>query len=224
MKDYYIILGLPKTATAAEIDAAFRRLARKYHPDVQPEEKDALALFKSAKEAHDVLSDAEKRREYDRKRSRGRRRSAMHPRDPLGRAGHDLEDLSRVWAETSRSMASAGQPRPRPAQDVEAELRLVPEEANRGGPLEVRISVRQACHACQGPGDAAEGPCAVCGGEGTVWESRLLQLRLPPGLRDGTVLCIAGQGGTAGPNAPRGDLYLVVRVRPCWASGWAGSA
>jgi molecular chaperone DnaJ len=95
-------------------------------------------------------------------------------------------------------------------------LPLVPEEAARGGPMEVRISVSQPCSACQGRGDAGGGSCALCGGQGTIWQSRLLQLRLPPGLRDGIVLCIPGYGKAAGPHAPSGDLYLRVRVRPCW--------
>ena len=73
MRDYYAILGLPKTATSAEIDAAFRGLARKYHPDVQPEGPDATVQFKLATEAHDVLSNAEKRREYDHVHHSGRR-------------------------------------------------------------------------------------------------------------------------------------------------------
>ena len=64
--DYYAILGLPRTATPAEIDAAFRSLARKYHPDARPEADDATAQFKLATEAHEVLSCVEKRREYDR--------------------------------------------------------------------------------------------------------------------------------------------------------------
>ena len=212
MQDYYLILGLPKTATPAEIDAAFRKLARKYHPDVRPVEEDALALFKSAKEAHEVLSDVEKRREYDRKRSRRQQRDAMRPRDLAGRAHHDFDDLS----QPNRTMAGGGEATPRTSPEIDAELRLAPEEASRGGPMEVRIPVRQTCLACKGLTRAVDRSCEVCGGEGTVWGSRLLQLRLPPRLRDGTILCIAGHGQSADRNAPPGSFYLVVRVRPCW--------
>jgi len=216
MKDHYLVLGLPSTATAKEIDAAFRKLARKYHPDTRPEEADAVALFKAAKEAHDVLSNAEKRREYDRSRN-CRQRPAKHPRDQAGHTRQEFEKSSQAWGKVPRAAASEGQSAPRTELDIEAELRLVPEEAARGGPFEVRISVSQTCLACEGQADAATGPCLACGGQGTVRQSRLLQLRLPPRIRDGTVLCIAGCGQTAdGPHAANSDLYLVVRVRPCW--------
>ncbi len=206
MKDYYLILGLPRTATAAEINAAFRRLALKYHPDVGPEEADAVALFKAAMEAHEVLSNVEKRRAYDRKRSRGERRG---PRQAF-------EDLSHGWSELSRSTAGEREAASAKSPVVDAELRLVPEEAARGGPIEVRVSLRQTCPACQGEVDAEGRPCETCGATGTIVESRLLELQLPPRLRDGTVLCIAGRGKASRSDGPRGDLYLLVRVRPCW--------
>ena len=122
MKDYYLILGLPQTATAAEIDAAFRRLALKYHPDVGPEEADALAPFKSAMEAHEVLSNAERRRDYDRKRNPGEQRGTWNP---PGRARREFEDLSQAWSRLRP-------PGFRASTNVDAELRLVPEEACAG--------------------------------------------------------------------------------------------
>jgi len=220
VKDYYLILGVSRTATGEEIDAAFRKLARKYHPDLRPEEEDAAARFKSAAEAHEVLSDAEKRREYD--RAHGRRAPARGSRRvpiDLGEgelAWHESQTVSQAWSKTPWTTVGRPEVAPRGPSDVETELRLVPEEATRGGPMEVRISVSHLCSVCQGQGDVIGGSCAACGGEGTISESRLLQLRLPAGLRDGTLLCIAGCGKAAGPHAASGNLYLRVRVRPCW--------
>jgi len=216
VKDYYLILGVSRTATSEEIDAAFRKLARKYHPDLRPEEEDAAAQFKSAAEAHEVLSNVEKRREYDRAHGRRKRRVTVGPGDQGSRARHEPETVFQGWTKTP--WAGAGRPEvaPRGPSDVEAELRLVPEEAARGGPMDVRISVSQPCSACDGQGHTPNGSCAACEGQGTVWRCRLLRLRLPPGLRDGTVLCVAGCGNAASPDAASGDLYLRVRVRPCW--------
>jgi DnaJ-class molecular chaperone len=216
MKNYYLVLGVPNGATAQEIDAAFRRLARKYHPDVQPTEKDALALFKSAKEAHDVLSDAKKRREYDRALRRGQPRAASNPDRQPGQSWREFDDLSQVLAQPPWTTPHENPSTPPTALDSEAELRLVPEEAARDGPLEVRVTVSQTCLACQGRGAAAGRSCEACEGKGIVRQSQRVELWLPPGLRDGTVLHVAGRGAAAGANAPHGDLYLAVRVRPCW--------
>ncbi len=112
MKNYYVILGLPKTATPAEIDAAFRSLAKKYHPDARPVADDATAQFKLATEAHEVLSNVEKRREFDRTQHRGRRVPVSEGPFP------------------TRSVQSKPNAKPPPGSlDIEAELRLVPEEA-----------------------------------------------------------------------------------------------
>jgi curved DNA-binding protein len=196
MKNYYTILGLPTTATPAEIDAAFRSLAKRYHPDARPEEEDATVQFKLATEAHEVLSNVEKRRDYDRTQHRRRRVPVSEGPFP------------------TRSVQSKPTPKPLAGSlDIEAELRLVPEEANRGRSIQLRLSIPEPCLSCGGQVGA---PCPVCGGEGTAVEPRLVHLQIPPGLRDGTVLCVEGYGKSAGPDGPKGDLYLLVRVRPCW--------
>jgi DnaJ-class molecular chaperone len=198
VRDYYAILGLSRTATPAEIDAAFRSLAKKYHPDARPVEEDATEQFILAAEAHAVLSNVEKRREYDRVHAsrRGRRVPVSGVPFPTS------------WVKS--------RPTARPPQGplhIEAELRLVPEEASRGGLIELRIPVAEACHGCGGQAGTA---CSICGGEGTVVASRFLRIELPPGLRNGTKLRIPGYGKATGPGGPRGDLLLLVRVRPCW--------
>jgi molecular chaperone DnaJ len=196
VNNYYAILGLPTTATPAEIDAAFRSLARKYHPDARPEEGDATAQFKLATEAHEVLSNIEKRQEYDRTQYRRRRVPVSEGSFP------------------TRSVKSKPTTRPpRQSLDIKAELRLRPEEANRGRSIEMRISTPEPCPSCGGQVGAA---CLVCAGEGAVVEPRLVHLQITPGLRDGAVLCVEGYGKSAGPDGPTGDLYLLIRVRPCW--------
>lgn len=196
MRDYYAILGLPRTATPSEIEAAFRILARRYHPDTQPEEEDATAHFKLATEAHEVLSNAEKRREYD--RSQHRRRRVPVAEDPFPIRSTESKPTTRP---------------PRDSLDIEAELRLRPEEAGHGGWIEMRVSIPEPCPSCGGQRSTL---CPACGGEGTVIEPRLVRFQVPPGLNDGAVLCVEGHGKSAWKDGPRGDLYLVVRVRPCW--------
>lgn len=198
MKNYYAILGLPSTASAAEIDAAFRSLARKYHPDLRPDQEDAVAQFKLATEAHEVLSDAEKRRDYDRSQRPGRR-------VPISIS---------TMPSPARSAKAKSHARPSlRSLDIEAELRLVPEEACRGGRMSLRVSSSMPCPAC---GEQSRTRCPNCDGEGTVADACLADLQLPPGLGDGDVLRVPGRGRREVLDGPRGDLYLVVRVRPCW--------
>lgn len=196
MKDYYAILGLPIAATGAEIDAAFRALARKCHPDLRPEVEgqDATAQFKLATEAYEVLSDAEKRREYD---NTTRRKTRWRP---YGRRPSADSIKAPPEAQTGRDQL-----------DVAADVHLAPEEAAAGGPIELRLSVSHQCSECKG---RSNGKCHVCNGLGTVHDSRIAQLHIPPGVRDDTVLCLPGFGRGSG--GLRGDLYLRVRVRPCW--------
>jgi DnaJ-class molecular chaperone len=196
VKDYYAILGLPMAATEAEIDAAFRALARRCHPDLRPEAEgdDAIAQFKLATEAYEVLSDAERRRAYDNAtRRKARWRPSVRPRS-----------ADSISAPTE---AQAGCGR----LDVVADVHLVPEEAAAGGPIELRLTVSHNCSECKGRSD---GTCHICNGLGTIHESHTAQLHVPPGVRDDTVLCLPGFG--RGADGLRGDLYLRVRVRPCW--------
>jgi curved DNA-binding protein len=198
VRDYYAILGVPRTATAAEIDAAFRTLARSCHPDLRPEEeeKNATAEFKLATEAYEVLSNIEKRREHDR---------ATRPRRPLAalrNAFSSRATKSKLLAEPLRGPF-----------DVEADLHLVPEEAHRGGIVEFQISVSVPCDCCCRQLNLV---CEVCGGTGTSMESRTMHLQVPAGLQDGELLRIPGLGRAVSLGGPRGDIYLRIRVRPCW--------
>ena len=128
---------------------------RRCHPDVRPEDENALAQFKLAKDAYDVLSDAEKRRQYDRQRSSAAERSKMKP--GAGRGRHKFGSSSGSAHKVPHPAAHGGRSGPGSFLDAEVELRLVPEEAVRGGPMEVRCSVRQACQACDGQGAAGRG-------------------------------------------------------------------
>jgi DnaJ-class molecular chaperone len=104
----------------------------------------------------------------------------------------------------TRSTDSKPAPRPRrESLDIEAELRLRPEEAGQGSWMEMRVSIPEPCPSCGiHPGTL----CHTCGGEGTVVETRLVRFQVPPGLNDGAVLCVEGHGKSAWKDGPRGDL------------------
>jgi len=233
-KCYYEILGVVRSATSDEIQTAFRDLARKWHPDLCPDLKEAATNFKLIAEAYEVLGDPEKRRRYDRSQAMARpsgefsaavrpKHARPHPRHPTGPFEFDWlfehfrEMLSAgfswtAWEEQPLVAPSASQ-----ALDVDAELPLTPEEARYGGQVQIKLSFPQPCPDCRGQGTAAGIVCAMCGGTATVRQGpRFLTVSVPPGVRSGSVIHIRGAGKVPAGAGPSGDLHLRVLVQPCW--------
>ncbi len=197
-KDYYQVLELDRSADADAIKRAYRRLARKYHPDANPGDPKAESRFKEINEAHQVLSDPEKKARYDRfgsaYRQHGSFEAAMRQagfggQGPMGGAGFSdfFEQLFGSYG------GSARQPRPASGArtaNVAHEVDVTLEEVLNGS---VRmISVR----APDGTGGNA---------------NRRLRVKIPPGVRPGARIRLAGEGGVR-PDGTRGDLFLKVRV------------
>jgi curved DNA-binding protein len=211
--DFYQTLGVDRTATAEEIQRAYRKLARTYHPDVNKDPA-AEGRFQDISEAYDVLSDPETRRRYDAfgpdfrqvppdvdpdswaRATRGGTRGARRTAAGDGGDGRvwvssdfsdqdlDLEDLlSGLFGRTGRRGWG-----PVTGADQEAELVLSVEDVYRGGRRSITL-----------PGP--EGP-------------RTLEVNIPAGVVDGQRIRLAGQGGQGTGSAPPGDLYLIVRLAP----------
>ena len=195
-RDYYEVLGVPRTATAGEIKRAYRQLARKHHPDLKPASERAAAAerFKEINEANDVLSDPDTRAKYD---ALGQNwKSGMDFTPPgSGRAApgsaewEDVGDVSDFFASLfARGAGRGGRGSARitlPGSDVEAELAVTLDELLRGGKRRLQL-----------PG------------------GRTLEVEIPPGVRDGSVLRLAGQGEAGANGGPPGDLFLHVRLVP----------
>ena len=214
VRDYYEVLGVPRTASQKEIKAAFRKLARKHHPDVNPGDPGAAEQFKEINEAHEVLGDPEKRKKYDQLGPNWQKYEAWEAAGrpgaaPFGQEGRveyrtvspeDLEDLFGSDSPFSgffhdlygRGSGARGAPGfdfgTFPGQDVEAETTLTLEEAYRSTVRTVELQTPQG--------------------------SRRVEVRIPAGIGDGARVRVAGQG-TAGRDGGRpGDLFVRVHVRP----------
>ncbi len=165
-RDYYEVLGIPRTATAEEIKQAYRSLARKYHPDVS-KEPDAEERFKEINAAYEVLSDPDKRAMYDR----------YGTVSPNGTAYTDFRDPFDLFAEVFGNLGGFdfgfGQsgPRPRRGADLRVDVELTYEEAATGVEREVEITRQETCPTCNGsrsePGTKPE-RCTECQGSGQV--------------------------------------------------------
>jgi curved DNA-binding protein len=191
-RDYYEALGVPRDATPEDIRGAYRKLARRYHPDVNHEDG-AEDRFKEVAEAYEVLRDPDKRERYD------RLGSAWHQGDDVSGA-EDFDGFS-FQPEADGVRVEFGEPGfsdffetlfgPRVTSfrsrgsDHEALLELSLEEAAAGGPLRVSLE-----------------------------NDRSFTVNLPAGVRDGQRVRLAGKGGEGGGGGPSGDLYLRVRLRP----------
>lgn len=210
LPDYYQVLGVPRTATLPEITAAYLLLAQQCHPDVNCHERETAKRFKLINEAHQVLSDAQKRREYDRQMGRPSGRIVVRsaPAEPRCRTPQTAQ---RPAATATRSDAF-----PLPSQEVL--LRVTPEEARTGTWCSCSVRVTSPCPACQRNRPFALSSveaCAHCGGTGVVVHRQPLQLRLPAGLADGIVV----EGPRVPSSSPGGcqiQLLLRIKIVPYW--------
>lgn len=214
-KDYYQTLGVARDATADDIKKAFRKLARKYHPDVS-KEKDAEASMRAVNEAYAVLSDPEKRAAYD-QLGHGHHPGQDFRPPPDWDAGFEFSgggfspreatDFSDFFAELFGGMGGAGRGGfsaggrrgvyPGRGEDHHAKVLLDLEDALTG--VTRQISLRAPKVDAQGR---------------VVLENRTLNVKIPKGVREGQVIRLAGQGGPdAGSGAP-GDLLLEIRFKP----------
>ena len=236
-KDYYSILGIAKNAPDKDVKAAYRRMARKYHPDVNPGDKVAEARFKEINEAFEVLSDADKRKKYDQYGSdyenaeafaRARQQSQQQY-STYGRGGgggapfttyetSDMGDLNEVFESLLKGFGTGGargggRRASRRGQDIEHPVEVTLEEAYNGTRRVMELQSQQACPACQGTGRIKVGVCQTCRGAGRVIKPRRLEVKIPAGVKDGSKVRIAGEGEQGMGGSP-GDLYLIIKVAP----------
>jgi molecular chaperone DnaJ len=192
-KSLYETLGVAKNASADEIKKAYRKLAREYHPDRNPGDKEAEERFKEVQTAYDVLSDAEKRKQYDAFGSADGRRAG--PGDfTWSTEGFDLGDLFGGLFGRGRGARQQQEPRGQRGADVEVQVNLSFEDALRGLETRIPVEIETACRECGGTG-AKPGTspkiCPECNGRGVLAESQgLFALSQPcPRCRgNGTVI------------------------------------
>ena len=172
-RDYYEVLGIPKTATEAEIKKAFRTTAKKYHPDMHPGDKECEEKFKEAQEAYAVLSDPDKRRQYDQFGHAAFDGSAGGGAGGFDFSGMDMGDIfgdifGDFFGGGSRRSSNNG---PQKGANVRLSVRITFEEAIFGCAKELEFSYKEECKICHGtgakPGTSPE-TCSKCGGKGKV--------------------------------------------------------
>ena len=222
-KDYYAILGVQKDASAEDIKQAYRLLAKRHHPDLNPGKNKSQAedKFKEINEAYEVLHDPEKKVKYDKigPGSQAAPETDGGPSHEFRSGGQgDFSGFSdffeSLYADAGRQGFRAPRPGPRRGQDVEAELPLTLEEALRAGEKRISIMAPVLCPACAGSGRSNKGFCPVCGGVGETQRRKTITAHLPQSILDGMKLRLRGQGSPAPGQGEAGDLFLRIRLLP----------
>ncbi len=241
-KDYYKVLEVPRGASQDEIKKAFRKLARKHHPDVNPGDKKAEARFKEINEAYEVLSDPDKRKKYDtlgpnwqeqfgfggttRSGSRsGRSGGIPFDFDPdptrfsdffetlFGRGSGSRSGRTSP-SSTGTQSANSDYFRRRPGENIEQPVEVTLGEAYSGVARTFVIQIPEICVICQGVGEVNGKLCNTCQGQGQITRTKRLEVRIPAGVDTASKVRVAGEGQPGLGGGPRGDLYLIVTVIP----------
>jgi molecular chaperone DnaJ len=254
-RDYYDVLGVSRGASEQEIKSAYRKLALKYHPDRNPGNNGAEERFKEAAEAYAVLSDEQKRAQYDRFGHAGLGNAAGG-----GFGGFDpsvFADFSDILGDLfgfGDMFGGSGRrgTRVRRGADLRYDLELTFENAAFGTKTKIKVphqetctacdgtgsekgngpstcttcngygqvrfqqgffSITRTCGSCQGTGQIIKNPCSTCRGEGRVVKEKVLELKIPAGVDNGSKLRVTGEGDAGGKGAPAGDLYVVLHVQ-----------
>ncbi|MBQ9701206.1 MAG: molecular chaperone DnaJ [Lachnospiraceae bacterium] len=171
-RDYYEVLGVEKNADDAAIKKAYRQLAKKYHPDTNPGNAEAEAKFKEASEAYAVLSDAEKRRQYDQFGH-----AAFQGGGGPGAGGFDFSDMGDIFGDIFGDFFGGGRRSssmnngPRKGANIRVGVRITFEEACCGVDKEIEVTLKDECKTCNGTGakpGSSPVTCTKCGGKGQV--------------------------------------------------------
>jgi molecular chaperone DnaJ len=264
-RDPYAVLGVDRKASADEIKKAYRKLARQYHPDRNPDDASAEERFKEIQSAYDIVGDPDKRKQFDRGGiffgSGGRPGSGAGAGAGQGGfggfdAGNFSDILSNLFgggaAKTGGTGGGARTSRAQRGADLEAEVTISFDQALEGTqvPLTVQssqrcttchgtgakpgtapkvcprcqgrglesqgqglFSISQPCSRCGGAGTVIEDPCPTCHGEGAVRTPKRYRVNIPPGVREGSRVRLAGKGEPGRDGGTAGDLYVITRVK-----------
>jgi DnaJ-class molecular chaperone len=225
-QDYYDALGVPKSASEEEIRKNYRKLARQHHPDLNPGDKSAEERFKRINEAYEVLSDPDKRKRYDQFGENWKfaqdgpppnggadgRTSSYTYGSPGGAGTGDFNDFFEGLFGRRARRGGAGFSMP--GEDMEAEITLPLDDVHRGATRSMQLQVPELCPDCAGSGLTQGRVCMTCHGSGMVARPQSIEVKIPIGVRDGSIIRVPGKGHPGTNGAPPGNLLLRIRLEP----------
>ena len=239
-RDYYEVLGVQKGVSEDELKKAYRKMAKKYHPDLNPGDKAAEEKFKEVNEAYEVLSDPQKRQRYDQFGFAG-----VDPSYGAGEAGAsgfggfgnmDMGDIGSIFEDFFGGGFGGGRRRsspnaPRRGSDIHVQISISFMEACTGANKKISVTrtdsckecggtgaehgtAMKTCPTCGGSGRVIEKTCPKCAGRGTTSATSTIEVVIPAGIDDGQTLSLRGKGNAGANGGPAGDLLVTVAVQP----------
>ncbi len=227
MKNYYSILGVTPDSSDAEIKAAYRRLARKFHPDVNP---DGAQQFKDISEAYETLSDPKKRLQYDtingffktykqeeKKFTSSKQAQSEYNKQTQAQKEEKSEfskKINDIFEEFSKPKPRKEKITPKKGDDIFEEISIPLKDAIRGTERVVNVMHTTQCPNCKGRKFINGSACSVCKGSGEKSEHRKITVKIPKNIKNGTKLRIPSEGNPGENGGKNGDLYLKIKISP----------
>ncbi len=235
MKNYYSILGVTPDSSDAEIKSAYRKLARKFHPDVNPYGTDQ---FKDITEAYEVLSDAKKRIQYDTingffKSSYKENKQQQHTSSQKAQSEYKKQTSSKTYTEpkmskedfskkineffdefSTKSKQKKAEQIPKRGSDLFEEISITLKEALAGAERIINVVHSSECPKCKGRKFINGSICSECKGSGEKSEHRKITVNIPKNVKNGTKLRIVGEGEYGKSGGKNGDLYIKIKIQP----------
>ena len=230
-KNYYEILDVKTDSTIGEIKSAYRRLARKYHPDVNKTEE-AIIIFKQITLAYETLSNEEERKKYDiingifkpapesktqepkqEKKYSSYNGEAKKTTKTANQQKKSLIKKIKYWFTKIKKYKKTQEiKKPKKGDNINTDITITPEEVITGSKRIINIRTTKSCPQCGGRKFVHSGKCPKCNGKGTITETKKITLTIPKGIKDGAKLRLKGEGASGKNGGPNGDVYITVRI------------